>query len=76
MLSIDAHLLPHAFNKDSPQHGAARRWLTSIAEEEAVAISEFVLAEFYGLLRNPVVIQDPLSACTGHGTQVSTRTGG
>ena len=62
MLSIDANLLLYAFNKDSPQHVAARRWLTSIAEEEAVAISEFVLAEFYGLLRNPVVIQHPLSA--------------
>jgi len=36
--------------------------LESIAQEEAVAISEFMLAEFYGLLRNPAVLKYPLSA--------------
>jgi predicted nucleic acid-binding protein len=52
VLSIDTNILLHGFNEDSPQQVAAMGWLESIAQEEAVAISEFMLAEFYGLLRN------------------------
>ncbi|MFM7804398.1 MAG: PIN domain-containing protein [Verrucomicrobiota bacterium] len=62
MLSIDTHIFLHDFNEDSPRQEAAIRWLESIAKEEAVAISEFILAEFSGLLRNPVVLKYPLSA--------------
>ena len=62
MLSIDTNILLHGFNEDSPQQVAAMGWLESIAQEEAVAISEFMLAEFYGLLRNPAVLKYPLSA--------------
>ena len=53
MLSIDTNLLFHAFNVGSPSHKTAYAWLTTIPQEEAVAISEFILAELYGLLRNP-----------------------
>ncbi len=62
MLSIDANLLLHAFNQDSPSHRGAYAWLTSIQRDEDVAISEFILAELYGLLRNPSVLKHPLSA--------------
>jgi predicted nucleic acid-binding protein len=62
MLSIDTNILFHAFNEDSPQHLAAHTWLGSIATEEEVAISEFILAEFYGLLRNPATLKFPLRA--------------
>lgn len=62
MLSIDTNLLFHAFNEDSPRHAAAYAWLTSIQHVEDVAISEFILAELYGLLRNPAVLAHPLSA--------------
>jgi len=62
MLSIDTNILFHALNEDSPSHGSAYTWLTSIQDEEDVAISEFILAELYGLLRNPVVLKHPLSA--------------
>ena len=62
MLSIDANLLLYAFNNASPWHDDARDWLTSIQREEDVAISEFILAEFYGLLRNSAVLKHPLSA--------------
>ncbi len=62
MLSIDTNILLHAFNEDSPRHTAAYAWLTSIQCEEDVAISEFILAELYGLLRNPAVLKDPLPA--------------
>ncbi len=62
MLSIDTNILFHAFNEDSPRHAAAFAWLTSIQREENVAISEFILAELYGLLRNPAVLKHPLPA--------------
>ena len=62
MLSIDANLLLYAFNNASPWHAAAYAWLTSIQREEDVAISEFILAELYGLLRNPAVLKHPLPA--------------
>jgi predicted nucleic acid-binding protein len=62
VLSIDTNILLHGFNEDSPQQVAALRWLQSIAKVEAVAISEFMLAEFYGLLRNPAVLKYPLPA--------------
>lgn len=62
MLSIDTNILFHAFNSDSPGHTAAFRWIGSIQNQDDVAISEFVLAELYGLLRNPAVLTKPLSA--------------
>ena len=62
MLSIDTNILLHAFNEDSPHHSAAYAWLTSIQREEGVAISEFILAELYGLLRNKAGLEHPLSA--------------
>jgi len=62
MLSIDTNILFHAFNEDSPSHEAAYAWLMSIQQQEDVAISEFILAELYGLLRNPAVLKHPLDA--------------
>jgi uncharacterized protein len=62
MLSMDTNLLFHAFNGDSPRHKAAYAWLTAIPPEQEVAVSEFILAELYGLLRNPVVLRHPLEA--------------
>ncbi|MBL9153512.1 MAG: PIN domain-containing protein [Verrucomicrobiales bacterium] len=62
MLSIDTNILFHGFNADSPCHEAAYAWLESIASIEEVALSEFILAEFHGLLRNPAVLKLPLSA--------------
>jgi toxin-antitoxin system PIN domain toxin len=62
MLSIDTNILWHGFNADSPQHGAAYAWLQSMQAFEEVAISEFILAEFYVLLRNPAVLKQPLGA--------------
>ena len=62
MLSIDTNILLHAFNEDSPGHDDAYAWLTSIQSDENVAISEFILAELYGLLRNPAVLKHALPA--------------
>ena len=62
MFSIDTNILLYACNEDSPRHAAAYAWLTSIQRDEDVAISEFILAELYGLLRNPAVLKHPLAA--------------
>ncbi len=62
MLSIDANILLYAVNSASPWNESAHAWLTSIQREEDVAISEFILAELYGLLRNPAVLKHPLPA--------------
>ncbi len=62
MLSIDTNILFHGFNEDSPGHDRALAWLTAIAGEEDVAISELILAELYRLLRNPAVLKHPLPA--------------
>lgn len=62
MLAIDANILLYSVNSASPLNVAAHAWLTSIQREENVAISELILAEFYGLLRNPAVLKHPLPA--------------
>ncbi len=62
MLSMDTNLLLYAFNVASPWHDAAYAWMDSIRRDEDVAISEFILAELYGLLRNPAVLKHPLTA--------------
>ena len=62
MLSMDTNILLYAVNTASPWNEAAHAWLTSIRREEDVAISEFILAELYGLLRNPAVLKRPLPA--------------
>lgn len=62
MLSIDANILLYSVNSASPWSAAAHAWLTSIQREENVAVSELILAEFYGLLRNPAVLKHPLPA--------------
>jgi predicted nucleic acid-binding protein len=54
MISIDTNILFHAFNADSPLNGRAYDWLASQGDSERVAISEFVLAELYRLVRNPI----------------------
>ena len=62
MLSIDTNILFHAFSVDSPRHEAAYHWIRTLRHREDVAISEFILAEFHGLLRNPAVLRHPLGA--------------
>lgn len=61
MLSMDTNILLYALNEASPLHEGAYAWLASIQRDDDVAVSEFVLAELYGLLRNPAVLTKPLS---------------
>lgn len=62
MLSVDANLLLYSYCEAAPENPVARRFLTSLAEDESVALSEFVLTELYLLLRNPAVLAHPLNA--------------
>lgn len=55
MLSIDTNILFHAFNVNSPKHTISYQWLCEQAMRDDIIISEFVLAELYRLVRNPVV---------------------
>ena len=62
MLSIDANLLLYCYSEASPHHAGSRQFIESVSVREDVALSEFVLTEFYLLLRNPVVLEASLSA--------------
>ena len=62
MLSIDTNLLLYCYSEASPQHAAAREFIEAVSQREDVALSEFVLTEFYLLLRNPAVLSQPLTA--------------
>jgi toxin-antitoxin system PIN domain toxin len=61
MLSADTNILFHAFHLRSPWHAAARAFLQDHAEDNDFAVCELVLVEFYGLIRNPAVVEKPLS---------------
>jgi len=64
MVSIDTNVLLPAVEADNTAHAAAASFLQSLQEREDVAISEFILLELYGLLRNPAVLARPLSAAS------------
>jgi uncharacterized protein len=68
MLSIDANILLYAYAEAAPEHARALAFIRSLSASEAVALSEFVLTEFYLLLRNPAVLKNPISA--PHAVQV------
>jgi len=62
MLSLDTNILLPAVHEESSLHHSAAMFLTSLHERDDVGISEFILLELYGLLRNPSVVGKPLSA--------------
>jgi predicted nucleic acid-binding protein len=62
MISIDTNILLPAVNPDHPDHSRAVSFVGSLEDNDAVIISELVLVELYGLLRNPAVFPKPLTA--------------
>lgn len=64
MISIDANILLYSYSVDSPFHAVANRFLIELSQREDVALSEFILTEFYLLLRNPAVLEKPLDAAS------------
>ena len=62
MISVDANILLYSYCEASPFHSVANQFIQSIANREDIALSEFVLSEFYLHLRNPAVLDHPLTA--------------
>ncbi len=62
MTSVDANLLLFSFCPRSPFHRGSQAFLVEMSSRHDVALSEFVLTEFYLHLRNPAVLDRPLSA--------------
>lgn len=62
MIGVDANILLPAVETTNPAHGRAAAFLRSLADQSEVAISELVLIELYGLLRNPQVLGKPATA--------------
>jgi len=62
MISLDTNILLPAVETGNPSHDSAVAFVESIEDSTDIAISEFILLELYGLLRNPAVLRKPLSA--------------
>jgi len=62
MIAIDANILLYAYVQAAPEHSRANAFLKTLSTADEVVVSEFTLAEFYLLLRNPTVLEKPLSA--------------
>ena len=60
MTSIDANILLYSNSEASPHHAAAQAFRKTCRSDD-VALSEFVLSEVYLHLRNPAVLDAPLS---------------
>lgn len=62
MISIDTNILLPAVEPRNAAHSRAASFINSLRNRDDVAISELLLLELYGLLRNPAVLVKPLSA--------------
>lgn len=62
MILVDANLLIYAINSDSPNHGAARRWLEEILSGSTrVGFAWIVIMAFLRITTRPGILQKPLS---------------
>lgn len=61
MISCDTNILMYYLNTDCKEHQAARKFIEAQWYNEKFALSEFVLVELYILLRNPIILSEPLS---------------
>jgi len=73
MISLDANILLYSYCTESPFHADARVFVAGLSTREDVALSEFILTEFYLLLRNPAVLLKPLGAPEAAGVIASYR---
>ncbi|MGI8602530.1 MAG: PIN domain-containing protein [Verrucomicrobiales bacterium] len=61
MTSIDANILLYSYCEASPHHTKAKAFIASFSQRDDVGLSEFILSEVYLHLRNPAVLDHPLS---------------
>lgn len=62
MIGIDTNILLYARLAGNPLHERAKEFLEGQADNPDVVIAELVLVEFYLALRNPAIVDAPLSA--------------
>ena len=62
MILADANLLLYAYDRSSPVHEPARRWLTeALAGPEAIGFSWHTILAFLRITTNPKIFRDPYS---------------
>lgn len=67
MTLVDANLLLYAYDPDSPQHDASRRWLEdALSGSRPVRFAWMTIWAFLGISTNPRVFVRPLSAAEAH----------
>lgn len=62
MRSCDTNILFYAFHAGCPEHQRARAFIDSVSDDPDFVLCELVLMELYVLLRNPRLVDRPLSA--------------
>ena len=62
MISVDSNILLYGHNTACSEHRRAFDFVTELATREHIVICELVLVELYLLLRNPAILERPLSA--------------
>jgi toxin-antitoxin system PIN domain toxin len=62
VISLDTNILFALVDQDQPLHAKAVAFAESLRNHDEVAVSEFVLLEFYNLLRNAAVMARPLGS--------------
>lgn len=62
MISIDTNILLYAQNIDCEEHQAAYQFVLDCSRRDDLVLCELVLVELYILLRNPSVLESPLSS--------------
>lgn len=62
MISIDTNIFLYAQNLDCREHLAAYDFVLECSNRNDVVVCELVLVELYVLLRNPLVLKNPLSS--------------
>ena len=73
MISIDANILLYSYAVTSPFHLPAKSFIEGLSDRPDVALSEFILTEFYLLLRNPAVLENPLDAAAAAAVIITYR---
>ena len=63
MKLLDANVLLYAYDSDSPQHAACRRWLDTVLNaDEMLALPWQTLLAFIRISTNPRAVHNPLRA--------------
>jgi hypothetical protein len=62
MISADTNILFAALEESVPEHESAKSWLKDQVSNPEFVVAELVLVELYMLVRNPVVVNRPLTA--------------